>query len=198
LLDIGWVNYSKNAQRHGFNNVSNNWIRVNELDYTNLQDEVNTESELFYGDPDASLIANRFKMYMPASLSVQVDYHIIDWWYINGTFILPAKYASPMIERPFTMAVSPRFESRYLEVNIPFVLYDFKYPRIGLSVRLAGLTIGSDNLGGFMSTSDFTGADFYISYKINLGNDGKNPYTSRGACFNNWRQDLKRCHETFF
>ena len=195
LLDIGWVNYTKNAERHVYNNVHNNLIRLNELKYDNIRDELNTASELFYGDPGASLKGNSIKIYMPATVSVQFDYHIKDWYYFNATLIIPAKYASPMIESPFVVSMTPRFESRFLEINVPVVLYDFKYPRVGLSIRLDGLTIGTDHLGSFTSTKDFTGADVYIAYKINLRNDGKNPYTSRGACYNNWRLDLKRMHK---
>ncbi len=194
ILDIGWVKFSKNAERHVYNNVSNNLINVNGMQYTNVGDQMNSLSELFYGDPDASLEGNSIKIFMPASLSVQIDYHLADWWYINGTLILPAKYASPMVERPMVLAVTPRFESRFLEVNLPLVLYDYKYPRVGLSVRIEGLTVGSDNLGGFLSYDDFTGADFYISYKVNLVNIGKNPYSARGACYNNWRSELRRTH----
>lgn len=199
LLDIGWVKYTENAQKHVFNNVSNNSINVNELDFENLQDEMNTISELFYGDPNTSLNANDFKIFMPATVSLQIDYHIIDCWYLNSTVILPAKYSSPMIERPFVLAVSPRFESRFLEINVPLILYDYKYPHVGLSVRIEGLTVGSDNLGGFFNISDFTGADVYVSYKVSMGTEGINPYSSKGACFNNWCQKkTKKEHYSFF
>jgi len=192
------VNFTKNAERHVYDKVRNNWIRVDELEYDNIRDELNSTSEIFYGDPNASFQGNRIKMYMPATLSVQFDYHIADWWYLNSTVIIPAKYKSPMVERPFVLSVTPRFESKFLEINVPFVLYDIKYPRIGLSIRLEGLTIGTDNLGSYTSNRDFTGSDIYISYKINLRNDGKNPYTSKGACYNNWRLELKRMHKTDF
>jgi hypothetical protein len=187
MLDIGWLNYTKNAEKHVYDNVHNNWIKANELEYDNLRDELEVTSNLFYGDSNASIRANNFRMYLPASLSVQIDYHVTDWWFLNSTLILPVVYKSPMVERPVVLSLTPRFESRYLEFNIPVILYDFKYPRIGLSVRMAGLTIGTDHLGCFFSSGDFTGADIYISYKINLCNDKKNSFSSKGACFNNWR-----------
>jgi hypothetical protein len=195
MLDIGWVNFTKNAEKHVYENVHNNLIRVNELEYDNISTELKETSNIFYGDPNASLRANRFRIFLPATISVQIDYHLTERWYINSTIVIPAVYKSPMIEKPVVLAVTPRFESRFLEINLPVVLYDLKDPRVGLSVRLEGLTIGSDNLGSFFSSRDFTGADIYISYKINLMNNGKNPFTSKGACFNNWRLDLKRVHQ---
>ena len=198
LLDIGWVNFSKNAERHVYENVHNNWIDVNQLDYVNIKEGLRTASELFYGDPDASLRGNAFKIFLPTTASIQFDYHFIDQWYVNGTVVVPVMYASPMVERPFVLAVTPRYESRFIEVNLPLVLYDFRYPRFGLSVRVDGLTIGTDNLRCFTSSKDFTGADFYVSYRIMLRSDGKNPYNSRGACYNNWRTDIKRLTKRIF
>ena len=135
------------------------------------------------------------RIYLPTSMSVQLDYHIADNWFVNGTAVIPVKYTSPMIEIPFVLAVAPRYESRFLEVQLPLVLYDFNQPRIGLSLRFEGLTIGTDNLMCFTSSKDFTGADVYISYRIMLRNDGKNPYTSRGACYNNWRTKINQMHK---
>jgi hypothetical protein len=186
LIDIGYVKFTKNTEKHSFENVHNNWIKVNDLDYTNIKNEMYTASELFYGDSSASFRGNSMTIYLPATLGIQFDYHIKDNWYINGSAVIPAKYASPMLERPFVLAVTPRFESRFFEVNIPLVLYDFNDPRFGISVRIDGFTIGSDNLLCFTSAKDITGCDVYVSYRVLLRNDGKNRYISKGACFNNW------------
>ena len=136
------------------------------------------------------------KIFLPSTLSVQFDYHVKKNWYVNSTVFIPVVYISPMIERPSVLALTPRYESRFLEINLPLVLYDYKYPRFGLSVRIDGFTIGSDNLMCFTSSKDFTGADIYVSYRIMLRNDGKNPYTSRGACYNNWRTAINKTHRS--
>jgi hypothetical protein len=192
LIDIGYVKFTKNTERHVFENVHNNWIVVNELDYDNIKDELNDASTLFYGDSTASYRGDNMKIYLPSTLSVQFDYHVKKNWYVNSTVFIPVVYVSPMIERPSVLALTPRYESRFLEINLPLVLYDYKYPRFGLSVRIDGFTIGSDNLMCFTSSKDFTGADIYVSYRIMLRNDGKNPYTSRGACYNNWRTAINK------
>jgi hypothetical protein len=198
LLDVGWIRFSKNAEKHAFKNVHNNWIDVNQLDYYNISEALEDASELFYGDPDSSLQARSFRIYLPTTVSMQFDYHIKDNWFINSIVAIPAMYASPMIERPVVIALTPRFESRFLEINVPLVLYDFRDPRVGLSIRLDGFTIGTDNIGCFMGSRDITGADIYVSYRIMLRNDGKNPYNSRGACYNNWRYDIKRITHSIF
>ena len=100
-----------------------------------------------------------------------------------------------MIEMPVILAITPRFESKYFEFQIPVVLYDLKYPRFGLAIRVEGLSVGCDNLPALFGYKDFTGGDLYIAYKVNLGNNGKNPFTSKGACFNNWRKELQKVHK---
>lgn len=196
LMDIGWIGFNKASEKHVFDNVHNNWIRVNQLAYKNVRYEFNTMSALFYnGDSSASLRDDKIRIYLPTTLNIDIDYHIVDWWFVNAMLVIPAKFYSPMVEVPVVLSVTPRFESKYIEVFIPFVLYDYKYLRYGLAVRVEGLTIGSDNLPALFGYKDFTGADFYISYKINLGNDGKNPFTSKGACYNNWRKVLAKVHK---
>jgi len=194
LMDIGWVDFTKNAEKHAFENVHNNWIQIEKLDYDNIKDELNTVSALFYGDSSASYRGDRVRIHLPTTLSLQFDYNIYEKWYVNSSAFIPVMYASPMLERPFVIAVTPRYESRFVEVNLPLVLYDFKYPRFGLSVRIDGFTIGTDNLRCFTTGRDFTGADVYVSYRIMIRNDARNPYAKRGACYNNWRTSISKMH----
>jgi len=196
LIDIGWIKFNKNAEKHVYENVKNNWIDVNKLDYNNIQDELNTASFLLMGDSTASLKSNSIKIYLPTTLSIQLDYHMIKNWYVNSTVFVPVLYASPMVEQPFVVSVTPRYENRFFEVNLPVVLYDWKYPRFGLSVRIDGFTIGSDNIKCFSKATDFTGADIYVSYRILLRTDSKNPYRSKGACYNTWRTKILGMHRT--
>jgi hypothetical protein len=195
IIDIGWVNFTNNAQKHVFENVHNNWIRVDDFTYTNINTGLKTASEWFYGDSTASLKGTSFKIYLPTSLSVQFDYHVKSNWYVNGTAVIPVKYTSPMIENPYVLAVTPRYEGRFFGVNLPLILYDWNNPRIGLSIRIDGLTIGTDNLICFTSAKDFTGADFYVSYRILIRTEGRNPYSNRGACYNNWRTKINSMHK---
>jgi hypothetical protein len=195
ILDIGWIGFTKNAEKHVYDMVHNNHINVSEMEYDNIATEIRQASEIFYGDPNASLDARSFRIFLPTAFSAQLDYHITDWWFINSTLVIPAWFTQPGIERPVILTFVPRFESDQFEVNIPVVFNGMRTPYVGISVRIAGLTVGSDRLGSFFGRQDFTGADIYISYKINFLNDGKNPFTSKGACYNDWRQELRRYHK---
>ncbi len=185
ILDIGYINFRNNAERHSYDAVSNPHINVDYLDYTNFAEEIRSTSYLLYGDSSASYRDNRFKIYLPTALSLQFDYNPSGPWYLNATIVMPLLLYRPMIKRPTLLALTPRYETEWLEVSLPIVLYDYLYPRLGISVRVFGLTLGTDNLGGFLGYRDFTGYDFYISYKINLTGTKKPFHSRKNPCWYN-------------
>jgi len=178
ILDVGWITFRDNAEVHSYDGVSNHHVNVEYLEYSSLHDELQAASTLLYGDPDASYRANSFRIYLPMSANLQLDYNLSGPWYMNGSIVVPLPVFKPMIQRPMMVALVPRYESQMLEVSIPVVFYQFFNPRLGLAIRYHGFTIGSDNLGAFFGNRDVTGYDVYVNYKINLTGI-KKPYHSR-------------------
>ena len=174
IIDIGSIKFKENAQKHVYDNVSTYWEEIDTLKYHNIHELSQTISNQFYGDPDESLKSNKISISLPAAFSFQVDYHYNKNWYINSTFIYPVKLGKISLRRPSQISITPRYEKMHYEFAVPISLYDFKQPRIGLSVRLYFLTIGTDKLGGFFGFNDFTGMDIYFSVKINF---------QKGFCF---------------
>ena len=168
LLDLGTISFGKNARQHEYNNVGALWEEIDTLNFDNLDQVARLASEKFYGDPDASLSGNKISMLTPAAVSAQFDYQFIPNWYINTVVILPIILGPNNIQRPTQIAVVPRYESRLFEFSVPVSLYEMRKPRIGVAARFGFLTLGTDNLGGFLPFSDFTGMDFYFSVKLNF------------------------------
>ena len=181
LLDFGAVTFKKQAEKHDFNNVGNYWLDVTDFKFRSISSFVDTVSTRFYGDGNASRVARKFTIWLPAAISIQADYRYTKYWYINATFICGFPVAKASLIRPAMLSVAPRYESKWFEVNLPVILYDWKYPHIGLSLRLGGLTIGTDKLGGFSKISNFEGMDVYVAIKYSF---------EKGSCgFRNF----KRC-----
>ena len=174
ILDIGGVKFKENAEKHVYDNVSTYWEEIDTLTYNNIHDLSQTISNQFYGDPNASLIADEISISLPTTLSLQIDYCYNKNWYINTTFFYPLELGKTYLQRPPQISVTPRFEKRQYEFAIPISLYNLKQPRIGLSARIYFLTVGTDKLGGFFGFSDFTGMDIYFSVKFNF---------HKGFCF---------------
>jgi len=175
IIDLGFIHFKTNAQKHIFGNVNYYWEHIDEVNYNNVNEAFRDLSGRFYnGDSTKSLVAEDFSMYLPTALSVQFDYHYYENWYFSGLAIIPIMYHDAQIYRPIQFVVSGRYENENLEVQVPLSLYNFVQPRLGLSVRIWNITFGSDNLAGFFSFSDFTGLNLYASLKLNF---------NKGKCF---------------
>jgi hypothetical protein len=173
LVDVGAVKFNTNAQKYLIDNKSSYWDNVNRINFTSIQQMLDTISYKFYGSPTAAHQADKFYIWLPAAVSFQFDYHYNQFWYINGSFIYGLNFSPNTIYRPSEIAVTPRFERKSFEVNIPVSLYDWTLPRIGLSLRYYYVTIGTDKLGWFFHVNDLTGMDFYITLKY---------FLNKGSC----------------
>ncbi|MBW6461048.1 MAG: hypothetical protein K0B08_10800 [Bacteroidales bacterium] len=168
VIDLGFVNFTNNAQLHDYDNVSQYWINVDTLSYDNMNQIMGVFSQVFYNDPDESLKDDRIRVHLPTAISIQGDYKVHRNWYAGGVFIYPVRLGKAYIHRPAQIALVPRYETPYLEFSLPVSLYEWHYPRVGFSLRYHFLTIGTDDLAGLFGLSDFTGLDFYVSVKVNF------------------------------
>jgi hypothetical protein len=174
IIDLGFVNFTKNAQVHAYDNVSEYWIGVDTLNYYNVNQLAGTFSEVFYGDPTASYRGNKTKVFLPTAFTLQGDYKIYKNFYAGAVFMYPLAMGKSFIHRPPQIALVPRYETPTLEFALPMSLYYWQYPKLGASARYHFLTIGTDDLLSLLGLVNFTGVDFYISLKINFrkGNCG--------------------------
>jgi len=178
LLDLGFINFNKNALKYRINIDTLAVIDLEEfknIDQISKLDSVSKIlSQQIFNDPDKTLEANSFSMRLPGALSIQFDYSFSKMFYINAILIQRLTTKKYSIIRNNLFAVSPRIEHRWFSVSTPLVIYDWKSIRIGTSVRLAYLTIGSDNiLTLFTNNAHYTGSDFYIGLKFNPFLKGK-------------------------
>jgi hypothetical protein len=168
LLDVGFVNFKKNAQLQNFNDVSRYWVNIDTLNFHNMNTMRRTLSTIFYGDPEASNVDDKFRIYLPTAFSVQADYRFTNNWYAGAVWIQPVQLGKSYIRRPAQVALIPRYESSQMEFSIPLSLYDYRYPRLGASFRYSILTVGCDDMLSLLGMTNFTGLDFYFSIKFNF------------------------------
>lgn len=183
LLDLGQINFNRNAQAHRFQVDSTVTVQLDDYnDFTLPQDldfVIKTFSEKSLGDSLATLESNSFRMALPAALSLQADYGVTEFFYVNALYMqrLPTFNIGP--KRGNLLAVTPRWQHRWYSVSMPVSVYNWSKVHVGLAARLGWLVIGSDDLGGVFINQNFTGADFYFAVKVNPfelgGGDGSGP-----------------------
>ncbi|MEI7595436.1 MAG: DUF5723 family protein [Bacteroidota bacterium] len=180
LLDFGIIRFKKGASVNTFENLSSTWTNVDSLqirDYIKFRDQMNLH---FFNsaDPDISKTKDKFSISLPTAISLQADIHLQKHWYLNSTFFYGLQSSKTYVRRPAQLSFTPRWESKFLELNIPVSLYEMRYPRLGASLRIGGLTVGTDKLAGYFDFNDFYGLDFYASLKF---------FLSKGSCSQrNW------------
>ncbi|HOW24435.1 MAG TPA: DUF5723 family protein [Bacteroidales bacterium] len=172
LIDLGWITFRENAQKHLFDDVHHYWEYINDVDFNNLNSFMRQLSGRFYdGDSTRSLVDDRITVYLPTALSAQLDFHFKKKWYVNSMIIIPVMYSIAQVYRPPQVVLTGRYETTDLEITLPVSLYYFTRPRVGLSARFRSFTLGTDHIGGFFHFTDFTGINFYAVIKINFSRE---------------------------
>jgi hypothetical protein len=174
LLDLGQIELSRNAEEHDLNTDTLVVFPSRQFESVSNQDRIHLLSEIGLADSTASLTSSNFRMGLPGAISIQADYKIMEYFYVNGVFVQRIPMGENSIRRNNLMAVTPRFEHRWLGFSMPVVLLNYQKLSLGTSVRLAFLTIGSDDLGSFFGKKKLDSTDFYIALKVNPFNLGLN------------------------
>jgi hypothetical protein len=181
LIDVGAIKFKTNALKYSIDNKSSYWENVDKIQFNNVQQMLDTISYKFYGDPAAAYTGNKFSIWLPSALSVQFDYHYSQYWFINCSVIYGVSFRANSIYRPCDISITPRYEKRWFEANIPVSLYDWTLPRIGLSLRFYYLTVGTEKLGEFFHINNLTGMDFYFTLKYFLDKGSCKSEKSKGC-----------------
>ena len=157
LLDVGYINFNRDAYYGEFNET----LDVEEI---NSLEKLNAE----FGSNNNG---NGFNSWLPAAASVQFDYNVNDYIYLNSTIVqrIPLMANTYGVERTNLLAVSARFESRFFGAAIPVSLENYSNPQMGLALRVFNLTVGSDNfLPIFFDHNELLAADIYFHLKFKL------------------------------
>lgn len=168
LIDIGYIKFKKNIQQMDLVNRSAYWIDFSHQDFETVDVLFKAVSKQFSGDSNQLVNNSAFNIYLPSAISIQYDMRIQQGVYINATLIHPIVLNEYTIVRPSQVSITPRIESDNFELAVPFTLYKYRYPRVGLSARLGKFIIGTDKLGGFFGLNNFSGLDLYFMVKLPL------------------------------
>ena len=168
VIDFGRIKFKKDARFMEFVDQDTYWEDVSRYSFNTLDNLFKKVSYEFSGDSTALITGNTFSIWLPAMVSLQADVRIKKSIYLNTTIVQPLIVSKAQTVRPAQLVVTPRWESDYLEFGMPLILYDYKYPRIGLSIRFHKLVIGTDKLGSFFGMNDFYGMDFYMMLKFSF------------------------------
>lgn len=170
LIDVGKINFNKLVQVHEFKNVTNVlWSGLRTFHPTSIQELLRSASYHLLGDSMTSQTSQtKFSVWLPTGASFQFDYNFGNNLFVNATFVQGVRLGQISVRRPTLISLTPRYETRYWEVNLPVSFYDFRDPQLGLAIRIFSLVVGTEKLGTFLNLTDVNGMDVYFSLGFNI------------------------------
>jgi hypothetical protein len=193
VLDLGRVNFRKNTQRHSF--ISDSAFLIDPASFKFFNDPnipIHYASQQANGDSLASYIGEQFSIRLPFAISAQADFRVFSHIYMSGLLMQRVDFQKSSLQRPNLLAITPRFETRWYSVSMPFCLSEWQHIRLGLAARLGFLVIGTDHLNSFFEQKKLYGTDFYLALKVNSFRFwGENAREKR----RNGRRDRVKCYK---
>ena len=159
MIDLGGIRF-RNGEAGRINAGS---IAIADYDHIPVEDVEDVDSLLATSTKWKR--PNGFKVGLPTGISVQYDQRLAKNTYVAFAAVQNlAGKRTLRLRRTNSIAITPRYETRYFEAALPMVMheYDIKHPSIGFMLRFQGLVVGSDHILPFISKRDVYAMDFYV------------------------------------
>lgn len=182
LLDIGGINYNNPFYVKNWDvDIQDKEFKSEDVSQVQGTDDAFKRINQVVGLNDDQS-TNNFTAGLPTVFQVNLDYHLRDKFYVNSLWVQGLRGGNSLnMKMPSSLSVTPRWESKWIEVGLPFALLDnYNSFTFGLGVRLGSLLFGSDNLGSFFNINRPRGTDLYFGLSIPIFN---RPPTLPNACF---------------
>jgi outer membrane protein OmpA-like peptidoglycan-associated protein len=164
-LDLGTIKFKKG-------NLSNDFIADFNLFNLHKFDTINSvtgfDSLLKQNFPSQSNPPSTYKMTLPTAFSLQVDYNIWKDFYVNMTpfFALQFKNRVTKIHEYSAISITPRWDHKWFGVFVPVTYHQLDGFRVGTSIRLGPLIVGTSNLTPLVSKKSVYGGDVHVILKV--------------------------------
>jgi outer membrane protein OmpA-like peptidoglycan-associated protein len=177
ILDIGAMTFNKGGLSRDFSVNTSNLFDLNRfeastsfLNFDQLIDTLITESKAA-GNSDWKALENpseTFVMRTPAAISLQADYHIWKWFYVNATgmFNIISPKRATKVRVPNQISVTPSFDFAWLGVHIPISMNTYSGFKVGAATRLGPLTIGVTDFKTLLARGKVRGAELFMGLRL--------------------------------
>lgn len=200
IMDIGSIRYNA-AEFHEVQIQSVSGINVDRgfRDYaagnTNYQALADTFLNRF---ADVKNYTGSYKVGLPTRLVLSADFQLKKNFFVSGVITQSLRRKlSPNSRYQSALMVAPRWEYRFFEFSMPVLLqYDYRALRIGSSLRVGPVYIGSNSVASFLYTRGVKDADIFIGIAFSDLSD----FSFRKS-FRKWKDEKVRsmqgCYNVF-
>jgi hypothetical protein len=174
LLDIGSLKYKRDPQRSGGYNININGTDT--LHFAEFDDEdLDTYKSFFdskpqYFTPDGNNNSTDYKVGLPTTLQVNVDYHLHRGFYIDlAAQVALSKSDSKLYNSSYYSGVTltPRYEGRKIGLYVPVNYNGLTKFNAGAALRVGSLFVGSGSVFTAL-WGNSKQADAYVGLRIGM------------------------------
>lgn len=176
ILDIGHIKYKKASGSQDFKIDGNFSLSLfNGIEsIEDVSHVIDSMISLPPGDPNYGVFTSTneseyYKMLLPTSLSFQIDYNIWNHFYINFTPYIAFRQGDKSISRVHaltTFSLTPRFETQFFGISLPFQYVQTKNLLMGLGLRIGPVWIGSNNIFGTLVNKEIDKLNISCMVKV--------------------------------
>lgn len=174
ILDIGGMKFAKGGLSRDFSVNTDNPFYFREAfeGASSLQEVDERIDSLVVNNPDWTSPeepGETFFMSMPTSISLQYDYHIWKFFYVNATGIIGVQNRNNphRVRVPNQFTITPSFDHAWFGLHIPLTMNSYSGFKAGIGTRLGPLTVGVNDFGIlFASGKKINGAAIYAGLRV--------------------------------
>ncbi len=172
ILDIGGMKFQKGGMSRNFNVNATSPFAFSTFENSNsLLAFDQTLDSLIQNDPQWTAgedVSSTFFMNTPTALSLQLDYHIYKYFYVNavGMINMVSKKNGSKVHVANQFAITPSFDHPWFGIHLPISYNQYSGFKTGLATRLGPLTVGCTDFRTLFATGKVWGAEFYAGLRV--------------------------------
>jgi outer membrane protein OmpA-like peptidoglycan-associated protein len=107
-------------------------------------------------------------MRTPTAMSLQLDYHIWSYFYVNATAMLNMipKNKDTKVNVASQFSLTPSFDSPYFGLYFPIAYNKYSGLRTGLATRIGPVILGMNDMHLLRAKGEISGVDFYAGLRL--------------------------------
>jgi outer membrane protein OmpA-like peptidoglycan-associated protein len=172
VIDLGGMKFQKGGLSKNFSIYSNSQFNLHVFDQdTSLADVDGTLDSLVNATTDwnsSESNSSTFFMKTPAAFSLQIDYHLWKYFYINATGIinLNSRKNGNSVHIANQFSVTPSFDYAWFGLHVPVSVNAYSGFKAGVATRLGPLTLGMTDFKTLLATGKVRGAEFFLGLRV--------------------------------
>lgn len=172
VLDIGRMKFVKGNNSRDFSVKSTNPFDLTVFDDAeSIEGFNNIIDSLTVNNPEWTAsegTGQSYYMNLPTAFSLQADYHIWKWFYVNATGIvsLQSNKKAHRVRVANQFSLTPSFDYAWFGLGVPVSFNKYSGFKAGLASRLGPITIGVTDFKTLFATGKVNGAEIYAGLRL--------------------------------